>query len=67
MLTYHSLFLHEYRKLINEEIIRQTEILATGNAILDYAAYKHHVGILRGLYKALELCEEAESSADQDK
>jgi hypothetical protein len=67
MLTYHSLFLHEYKKLIKEEIDRTTDILASGNAILDYAAYKHHVGILRGLYKALELCEEAESSANQDR
>jgi hypothetical protein len=67
MLTYHSLFLHEYKKLIQEEIVRQTEILATGNSILDYAAYKHQVGIIRGLYKAMELCEEADSTANQDK
>jgi hypothetical protein len=67
MLTYQSLFLHEYKKFMAEEIARQTDILTSGNAILDYAAYKHHVGIIKGLYKALELCEEAESSANQDR
>lgn len=67
MLTYHSLFLHEYNKLVRAEILRITDILAAGNAVLDYAEYKHHVGILKGLYKALELCEEADSTANQDK
>lgn len=67
MLTFHSHFLHEYRKLVNEEIQRQLEILAQGHAVVDYSTYKHHVGILKGLYKAIELCEEAESSAEKDK
>lgn len=67
MLTYHSLFLHEYKKLVSEEIARVMEILAQGHSVVDYSTYKHHVGVLKGLYKAMELCEEAESSANQDK
>lgn len=67
MLTYHALFLHEYKKLVEAEITRQLEIMASGNSIHDHAEYKHCVGILKGLYKALELCEEADVTANQDK
>jgi len=67
MQTYHALFLHEYGKLIREEIERQLEILSQEHYIVDYSVYRHHVGILKGLRKALELCDEAETSANQDK
>lgn len=67
MQTFHAVFLREFRKLLDEEVNRNLELLAQGHSIVDYSAYRHHVGIIRGLTKALELCEEAESSANQDK
>lgn len=67
MFNYHALYLHEYKKLIQEEIERLKMILATGHSIIDYSTYKHHVGVIHGLQKALDLSEEAESIAERDK
>lgn len=35
--------------------------LVTAHSNLDFAGYKHHVGIIQGLQRALELIEEAET------
>ena len=60
MLTYNTLFEHEFKKIILAEIERVTDILASGSAI-DYADYKQQVGRIQGLRAALDYCDEASS------
>lgn len=67
MFTHHSRYLQENKKLIEEEIERLKQILATGHSIIDYSAYRYHVGVISGLQRALELSEEAKSIANSDR
>lgn len=60
-LTYQAFFQHELEKLIQNEIQRLKDNLVAAHATFDFATYKHQVGIITGLQRALELAEEAES------
>lgn len=64
MLTYQAFFQHELLKLIDQEVERLKESLVHGHSALDYPSYKHHVGMIQGLLKAKELCDDAESIAN---
>ncbi len=63
MLTNHALFRRKMNDLISEEIERLKETLTSLHTMegFDFAAYKHHVGIIRGLRQALELADEAQA------
>jgi hypothetical protein len=61
MLTYFTHLQSVIEKLIREEIDMKTKMLVSAHQSLDFAAYKHHVGVVQGLERALELVEEAES------
>jgi hypothetical protein len=63
-LTYQAFFQHELNKLIENEIERMKDSLVTGHTALDYPHYKHQVGIIMGLYRALELVNEADRIAN---
>ncbi len=60
-LTYQAFFQHELEKLIQSEIQRLKDSLVSAHGTFDFAAYKHQVGIIVGLQRALELVEDAES------
>jgi hypothetical protein len=51
----------ELRKLIEEEISRLKDNVASGLGTADFASYKNQVGKIAGLNLALELCEEAKT------
>lgn len=61
MLTTSMVFKVELEKLLRQAIEDEVEILMAPHAIVDFASYKHHVGTITGLRKALELTDEAES------
>lgn len=63
MLTYHAKFLYEYRKMMQQEIERIKEYLTVSymNEGFDFPDYRHQVGKVEGLRKALELCDDVES------
>jgi hypothetical protein len=64
MLTYQTFYQHELKKLIVTEIERLMENLGNGMSTPDFSSYKHQVGIIEGLRRALQLCDEAEAIAD---
>jgi hypothetical protein len=64
MLTYQTFYQHELKKLIVAEIDRLMENLGNGMSTPDFPSYKHQVGIIEGLRRALQLCDEAEAIAD---
>lgn len=64
MLTFHAQYLYEYKKLLDEEIQRLMEILLNNHAISDFPTYKHQIGVIEGLKKALELSDEADAIAN---
>lgn len=64
MLTFHGLYIEQYKKLIDEELQRLMESLITNGVITDFPAYKHKIGVIEGLKKALELAEEADAIAN---
>lgn len=59
MLTYNSKFEKELKQLIEQTIEERKELLANGLSVVDFETYKHHVGIIKGLRMAVELCDEA--------
>lgn len=60
MQTGNSQFERELKKLIDAEIMRLHQNLESGLSITDIAAYREHVGELRGLRKVSEnYCDEA--------
>jgi hypothetical protein len=60
-LTYQAFFQNEVEKLIQFEILRLKDSLVSAHTSFDFVAYKHQVGIIVGLQRALELVEDAES------
>lgn len=64
MLTFHAQYLYEYKKLLDEEIQRLMEVLLNNHAIPDFPTYKHQIGVIEGLKKALELSDEADAIAN---
>lgn len=60
--TYQAYYQYELKKLIEEQIQRLSEIVTADNGVVvDYATYRHHIGQIKGLRIALELCDEAEA------
>jgi len=59
VLTHNAQFERELKQLINRTLAEKIDILANGLAVVDLAAYKHHVGVIQGLRLALEMCDEA--------
>lgn len=64
-LTYQAHFEHLLVKLINEEIRERTDRLVTAHAAFDFPGYKHHVGVIEGLKRSLELIEETETAIEK--
>ena len=64
-LTYQAHYAHLLAKAINEEIRTRTEHLVTGHTAFDFPMYKHHVGMIEGLKRALELMEETETAIEK--
>lgn len=65
MLTTSMAFKAELQKAIAEAIDFQTDIISSPHAISDFSEYKHYVGVVAGLRKALELCEEVETAINK--
>jgi len=60
-LTYQAHYAHVLAKAIADEMKSRTSNLVTGHAAIDFPTYKHHVGIIEGLKRALELMDEVET------
>ena len=60
-MNYNNMFEFELRKLVEEEILRVTEVLTTPGAIVDLSDYRHQVGKIVALRGVLDLCDEANS------
>lgn len=54
-MSLNSAFESELTKLINAEVNRLTQIVATGNpaAVTDYATYRQYVGQIQGLRRVV--------------
>jgi len=61
MLTYNAHYQYELKSLIQSEVDRLKDTMIIAHTTFDFPAYKHHVGVIEGLKKALALMEEAES------
>jgi hypothetical protein len=60
--TYQTHYEYELKRLIEAEITRLSEIVTSDNGvIMDYDTYRYHIGKIRGLRRAMELCEEADA------
>lgn len=64
MLTFHALYIEQYKKLIDEEIQRLMTVILTNHAVPDFHTYKHLVGLVEGLKRASELSDEADAIAN---
>jgi hypothetical protein len=61
-LTSQAYYKHELKKLLNTEIERLRAIVTDSpSPIDDFYQYRHHIGLIEGLRRALELCDETES------
>ena len=67
MLTHNAQFERELKQLIAQTIEERKDTLSNGLAVVDYPAYKHHVGIIQGLRLALEMCDEAALAVERRK
>lgn len=61
MLTTSMVFKTEFERLLEEAIKTQVEIITAPHAVVDFANYKHHIGMIAGLRLARELSDMAES------
>ena len=60
--TYQTYYQYELGKLLREEIDRiTTQITSEYELVSDYASYRYHIGLIKGLRRALELCDDAEA------
>jgi hypothetical protein len=59
--TYQTHYQYEIKKLIEEEIERLKNNMATNGIITDIGEYRYYVGQITGLRKALYLCDDAET------
>ena len=60
--TYSTYYQYELSKLLKEEIDRLTvNITSEYELVSDYASYRYHIGQIKGLRRALELCDDAEA------
>ena len=63
MLTNQAYYKHELQRSIIEEIERLRAIVTDSpSPIDDFSQYRHHIGLIEGLRRALELCEDVEST-----
>jgi hypothetical protein len=67
VLTHNAQFERELKQLITQTIEERKDTLSNGLAVVDYPAYKHHVGIIQGLRIALEMCDEATLAVERRK
>ena len=65
MLTYSAHLQSVIEKLIKDEIDMRTKNLVSAHQSLDYAAYKHQVGIIVGLERALQLISAAATAVNR--
>ena len=65
MLTYQAHLQSVIEKLIQDEIDMRTKNLVSAHQSLDFAGYKHQVGIILGLERAIELIGEAETTVNR--
>lgn len=56
-MTYNGLFEKELKNIIETEIERVKDNMSTGS-IMDYADYKHKIGIIYGLRLVVGYCDE---------
>lgn len=62
ILTSQAYYKHELQKTIIEEIERLRAIVTDSpSPIDDFPQYRHHIGLIEGLRRALELCEDVEA------
>lgn len=61
MLTTSMVFRAELEQLLAKAVAEQIEIISAPHALVDFSAYKHHVGVIAGLKIAIDLCDEANS------
>jgi len=60
--TYQTFYQYELNKLLQDEIDRLTAVItAEYDLVSDFASYRYHIGQIKGLRRALELCDEAEA------
>jgi hypothetical protein len=64
MLNYQTFYQSELVKLLKSEIDRLKDNLVTAHTTMDFSAYKHQVGVIDGLKRALDLVDEAETIAN---
>jgi hypothetical protein len=57
MLTFSSALEREFKKLVEEEMARVTEIVLAPSNPIDFATYRQLVGRVAGLARAIELIE----------
>ena len=67
MLTHNSQFEKELKQLINQIVEEKKDLLSNGLSVVDFATYKHQVGIIQGLRLALEMCDEAALAIERRK
>lgn len=63
MLTYADLWQHEFKKLVEAELVRLVTIITSPMGPKDHSEYKQYVGQIAGLRRAMELSDEAQSIA----
>ena len=62
ILTSQAYYKHELQKTILEEIERLRAIVTDSpSPIDDFSQYRHHIGLIEGLRRASELCEDVEA------
>ena len=60
--TYQTFYQYELSKLLKEEIDRLTVLITSEYDLVgDYSSYRYHIGQIKGLRRALQLCDEAEA------
>jgi hypothetical protein len=65
VLTTSMVFKTELERLLKEAVAAQIEIITAPHAVVDFANYKHHVGMIAGLRLARELSDLAESIVNE--
>jgi hypothetical protein len=59
MQTFSTAYEKKLKELLTTRIQERTEELATGRGVMDYGDFRWRVGHIRGLFDALEICDEA--------
>lgn len=60
--TYSTFYEYELKKLLNEEIARLTSVVTAEHEVVsDYPAYRYYIGLIQGIRRAMQLCDEADA------